>query len=125
MIFYFFYYDLIHIDYLVSNGNDLRIHTRTRSTKDKDTWQGPEYTASGSQYPVYNNLTWQGPQYDKKNYTTLQQCFDLCNNISNCKLFTYNESNRSCALKYDFDNSDPNSRFSESTGSVTYVKKQL
>tara|TARA_B100001248_G_C27396502_1_gene465923 strand:+ start:622 stop:2790 length:2169 start_codon:yes stop_codon:yes gene_type:complete len=109
----------------VSKGNDLRIHTRTRSTTNIDKLQEQQNIDSGGQWPEYNNLTWLRPQYDKKNNTTLQQCFDLCNNISNCKLFTYNESYRSCALKYDFDNSDPNSRFSESTGSVTYVKKQL
>ena len=108
-----------------SDGNDLRIHKRTRDKDtwqesqykkpgDKDTWQESQDKKSGDKDTVYNNLTWKGPQYTKKDNTTLQQCFDLCNNISNCKLFTYNKKYKTCALKYK-----------QSTGLFTYVKKQL
>ena len=93
-----------------SPGSYLDIHERSQTK-----------LPQGDTTPSYINYS--GPQYTKKDNTTLQQCYDLCNNISNCKLFTYNKNENKCFLKYNYDSTYKN--FKSVIGTWTYIKTPI
>ena len=45
-----------------------------------------------------------------------KECIDLCNNVENCMLFTYNKNNNKCYLKHRVNT------LSDYPNAVTYIK---
>ena len=72
-----------------------------------------ECGVDGSVKPIYIGKS---PQYKIRNQTNQQKCIDLCNNVENCMLFTYNKNNNKCYLKHRVNT------LSDYPNAVTYIK---
>tara|TARA_B100001248_G_C27396502_1_gene465924 strand:+ start:2935 stop:4350 length:1416 start_codon:yes stop_codon:yes gene_type:complete len=73
-----------------------------------------ECGVDGSVKPVYIDTSL---PYNTRSKENKQQCIDLCNNVRNCELFTYNETNNKCYLKHTVNNT-----LSNNSNAVTYIK---